>query len=157
MRLKAGDPLPPFSGPLPDGTPWSSGAVRGRPLVVFFYPRDFTSVCTREVCGFRDLYDVLRRDFGAEVVGISRDSVARHARFAAEHRLPFPLLSDDGRLSRLFGTARLWGLLPLAKRVTFVADGAGVLRGVFHRELDVDVHFRGVRETLAAIAGSGRR
>ena len=117
MPLKAGDPLPAFAGPLPDGTTWSSEAARGRPLVVFFYPRDFTSVCTKEVCGFRDLYDVLRR----------------------------------------LGVARLWGLIPLVKRVTFVADGAGVLRGVFHRELDVDVHFRGVRETLAAIAGSGPR
>ena len=152
MPLKAGDPLPPFSGTLPDGTPWSSEAARGRPLVVFFYPRDFTSVCTKEACAFRDIYDVLRKEFGAEIVGISRDSAERHARFKAEHRLPFPLLADDGRISKLFGVARLWGLIPLVKRVTFVADGAGVLRGVFHHELDVEAHLRDVRACLSASA-----
>ena len=152
--LKAGQPLPSFGGTLSDGTAWSSEAHRGALLVVFFYPRDFTSVCTQEACGFRDLYDVLKKDYGAELIGVSRDSVARHARFKAEHRLPYRLLSDDGSVSKLFGVARLWGLLPLAKRVTFVADAQGVLRGVFHHELDADAHLRDVRACLDAIRGA---
>jgi thioredoxin-dependent peroxiredoxin len=149
--------MPPFSGTLSDGTAWSSAAHAGRPLIVFFYPRDFTSVCTKEACAFRDLYDGLQREFGAEVVGISRDSVERHARFKAEHRLPFPLLADDGSISKAFEVTRLWGLLPFTKRVTFVADAAGVLRGVFHHELDVAAHLRDVRACLTEIAGSAPR
>ncbi len=151
MPLNAGQPLPSFGGTLSDGSAWSSDAHRGAPLVVFFYPRDFTSVCTKEACGFRDLYDVLKKDYGAEVIGISRDSVERHARFKAEHRLPYRLLSDDGSVSKLFGVARLWGLLPLVKRVTFVADAQGVLRGVFHHEMDAEAHLRDVRACLDAL------
>ena len=143
MALKTGDPLPPP----PEGTSWPPG-----PLIVYFYPRDFTSVCTKEACEFRDIYDVLKRDFNAEVIGISRDSEERHARFTAEHRLPFKLLTDrNGKLAAAFGVERLWGLIPFAKRVTFVADAGGVIRGVFHHELDASRHIRDVRACLQAI------
>jgi peroxiredoxin Q/BCP len=148
--LKIGDRLPPFSGTRPDGSAWSSEALQGSPAVVFFYPRDFTSICTREVCGFRDLYGELRRRTGAEIVGVSRDSAARHARFAAEHRLPFLLLSEDGSASRAFGVERLRGWLPFPRRATFVADRDGWVRGVFRHETDVGFHLRGVRETTSA-------
>lgn len=148
MPLKTGERLPPR----PDGHPWREGPAG--PLVVYFYPRDFTSVCTREACEFRDIYDVLRREHGAEIVGISRDSEERHARFRAEHRLNFRLLADrGGRLAKLFGVARLWGLIPLVKRVTFVADSGDVIRGVFHHELDASAHVKDVR---ACLAGMGK-
>jgi thioredoxin-dependent peroxiredoxin len=142
MPLKIGDPLPSIAGvERPNG-----------PLVVYFYPRDFTSVCTKEACEFRDIYDVLRKEFNAEVIGISRDSEERHARFTTEHRLPFRLLSDPrGEIAKLFGVGRLWGLLPLAKRITFVADAGGVIRGVFHHELDAARHVRDVRACLEAL------
>ena len=141
MPLKTGDPLP-------GGVDWPKG-----PLVVFFYPKDFTGVCTKEACGFRDIYDVLRKDHGAEVIGVSRDSEESHDRFKAEHRLPFRLIADrDGRLSKAFGVERLWGLIPFAKRVTFVADAGGTIRGVFHHELDAGRHVSDVRACLEAMA-----
>jgi peroxiredoxin Q/BCP len=152
--LGVGEAMPSFTGTLSDGMPWSSDAARGRPLVLFFYPRDFTSVCTREAAAFRDAYDGLR-GLGAELIGVSRDSVKRHARFKAEQCLPFPLLSDaDGRLTKIFGVSRLWGLFRLVKRVTFVADGAGVIRAVLHHELDVDFHIQGVRACLESLKTS---
>ena len=146
MPLRTGDPLPGR----PDGLPWREGPAG--PLVIYFYPRDFTSVCTRQACEFREVHDAFRRDYGAELVGISRDSEERHARFRAEHRLPFRLLSDrSGELSRRFGVTRFWGLLPIVKRVTFVADAADRIRGVFHHELDPSAHVRDVRSCLAGL------
>lgn len=143
MPLKTGDPLPPP----PEGTSWPPG-----PLVIYFYPKDFTGVCTKEACQFRDIYDVLRKDFGAELIGVSRDSEESHERFKAEHRLPFRLIADRaGTLSKAFGVERLWGLIPFVKRVTFVADKAGVIRGVFHHELDAARHVRDVRECLETL------
>lgn len=139
MPLKTGDPLPEIPG-----VDWPAG-----PRIVYFYPRDFTRVCTRQARCFRDAYEELRRDFGAEVVGVSRDSEERHARFKAEERLPFRLVSDPkGAIARRFGVGRLWLLLPLAKRITFVADPAGVIRGVFHHELDAERHLTDVRACL---------
>lgn len=148
--------MPSFRGMLSDGSSWSSDTHKGGPLVIYFYPRDFTRVCTAQACGFRDAYDGLKRDFGAELVGISRDSAERHARFRDEQRLPFRLLADvDGAISKLFGVSRLWGLIPLVKRVTFVVDAPGTIRGVFHHELDAARHVREVRAYLAALSGSG--
>ena len=100
----------------------------GKPLVVYFYPKDETYGCTKEACGFRDSYE----DFtaaGAEVIGISRDDAASHEAFIGKHKLPFTLLSDPG------GTvAAAWGLrgtLGLPPRVTFVFDKGGVVRNKF--------------------------
>jgi len=89
---------------------------------------------------------------GVEIAGVSRDSVESHERFRAEHRLPFPLISDaDGAISRLFGVARFWGLIPHLKRVTFVVDAAGVIRGTFHHEVAIDRHVPEVRACLEAM------
>lgn len=152
MPLKAGVAAPSFSGTLSDGSAWSSEARRGKPLVVYFYPKDFTSGCTKEACAFRDIYDVLRRDFDAEILGVSRDDVESHARFKAEHRLPFPLLADPaGTVSELFGVNRFWGLIPFVKRVTFVIDRDGLIRGVFHHELAIGRHVQDVRDCLASL------
>jgi peroxiredoxin Q/BCP len=147
MPLKTGDPMPAR----PDGLPWREGPPG--PLVVYFYPRDFTSVCTREACEFRDAYDELRGRHGVEIVGVSRDSEERHAGFKAEHRLNFRLLSDrGGELAKRFGVARLWGLIPLTKRVTFVADAKDIIRGVFLHELDAAAHVRDVKACLSGLS-----
>ena len=85
-------------------------------------------------------------------MGISRDSVETHERFRAEHRLTFPLISDaDGSISKRFGVARLWGWIRFVKRVTFVVDPAGVIRGVFHHEMAIERHLREVRACLEAM------
>jgi peroxiredoxin Q/BCP len=117
-----------------------------RAVVLFFYPKDNTAVCTREACAFRDAYE----DFvaaGATVVGVSGDSGESHQRFAAQHRLPFLLATDaDGSLRRAFGVSKTLGLIP--GRVTFVIDRQGVVRHVFSGQFVADRH---VREALAAV------
>lgn len=153
MSLEPGDPMPAFGGTLPDGREWRSEDRAGRPIVVFFYPRDFTGGCTREVCAFRDAYDELR-GLGAEVVGVSRDSVERHGRFREAHRLPFPLLSDaDGRIGRAFGAA---GLLPIHRRKTYVADAEGVVRGVFRHEFRIGRHVERTLQLLKSLSAKSK-
>jgi peroxiredoxin Q/BCP len=124
-----------------------SGSVQlrqqiGKPLVVYFYPKDETYGCTKEACSFRDQYE----DFvaaGAEVIGISRDDAASHARFRDHHRLPFTLLTDpDGKV------ARAWGVSGLAARSTFVFDKEGICRHRFDARLRFGKH---VDEALAVV------
>jgi peroxiredoxin Q/BCP len=118
---------------------------RNRPVVLFFYPRDGTPGCTAEACAFRDAWDRLQAT-GAIVVGVSTDEPATHARFAQEHELPFPLLSDpDGRVLRLYGVPSLLGM---AARVTYVVDAEGRIARVFP-DVDPAVH---VDEVLAALS-----
>jgi peroxiredoxin Q/BCP len=121
-------------------------------LVVYFYPKDDSPGCTIESCTFRDQYE----DFvaaGAEVVGISADDTASHQRFAAKHRLPFRLLSDEGgAAAAAFGVKRgPLGLLP--GRVTFVFDQAGTVRYVFDSQLRVHTHVSKALEVVREISG----
>lgn len=121
-RLAAGDPAPPFCLPGTDGGQYCLSQFHGRWLVVYFYPRDHTSGCTRQACMFRDRFQELRRT-GAALLGISLDSPQRHRQFADRQGLPFPLLSDaDGSVSQAFGVLFRLGPLRFARRVTFVID-----------------------------------
>lgn len=132
MGLTTGTKIPGFTLPDQDGKDFSSLEVVGKkPLVVFFYPKDHTPGCTREVCAFRDNYEDFR-DLGAEVVGISSDSQRSHVKFATEYRLPFRLLSDeDQKVRKLFNVkGSFFNLLP--GRETFVADSKGIIRMVFN-------------------------
>jgi peroxiredoxin Q/BCP len=119
---------------------------RERAVVLFFYPRDNTSICTKEACAFRDAYE----DFveaGATVVGVSSDSAESHRRFAEDHRLPFLLVADeDGALRRAFGVPKTLGISP--GRVTYVIDRQGVIRLVFNAQFAAERH---TREALAAL------
>ena len=98
--------------------------------MIYFYPKDNTPGCTTEACSFRDQYEDFK-DLGAEVIGISSDSVKSHHKFAAKHKLPFILLSDqDKRLRKLFGVRNnLFGLLP--ERVTYIIDKNGLVISIF--------------------------
>jgi thioredoxin-dependent peroxiredoxin len=120
-----------------------------RPVVLFFYPKDGTPGCTKEVCAFRDEHE----EFGkldAEVIGVSSDSVDSHGRFAAKHDLPFALLSDEGgKVRKMYGVPSTLGLFP--GRVTFVLDKEGVVRHVFSSQLGVDKHVEEALEALRAI------
>ena len=99
------------------------------PLVVYFYPGDFTPVCTAQACGFRDDFDSFR-ELGVEVIGVSTDSAARHRKFAKKFSLPFTLTSDPGRrVSKRLGIGRVLGVFP--PRVTLVIDRDGVIRERF--------------------------
>lgn len=119
---------------------------RDRPVVLFFYPRDGTPGCTAEACAFRDAWDRLQST-GAIVVGVSTDDVDSHARFAAEHELPFPLLSDpDGNVLRSYGVPSRLGM---AARVTYVIGADGRIAHVFP-DVDPAVHADEVIEALSS-------
>ncbi|QDE93059.1 peroxiredoxin [Myxococcus xanthus] len=123
-------------------------------LVVYFYPKDDSPGCTAQACGLRDQYE----DFvaaGAEVVGISGDSVGSHEGFAAKHRLPFKLLSDArGEAREAFGVSTSFlGLLP--GRVTFVVDRSGIVRDSFESQIRVGEHVRRALELVRALAQEG--
>jgi thioredoxin-dependent peroxiredoxin len=131
MSLKIGDIVPNFTAKDSHGEVFESQSVLGRkPLVIYFYPKDNTPGCTTEACSFRDQYEDFK-DLGAEVIGISSDSVKSHQKFANKHQLPFILLSDeDKKLRHLFGVRdTLFGLLP--GRVTYVIDKNGVVILIF--------------------------
>jgi peroxiredoxin Q/BCP len=116
-----------------------SKLVGQRAVVVFFYPKDQTPGCTVEACTFRDQYDAFA-EAGAEVVGISSDSVASHEAFRKKHQLPMKLLSDaDGKVRALYGAkGAVFGLLP--GRVTFVIDRSGRVAHVFDSQLRFTRH-----------------
>ncbi len=138
--LLAGDRAPLIALPDGNGIERRSDALGGKPLVLFFYPKDDTPGCTAEACAFRDSYADLRA-LGAEVWGVSGDDAASHQRFAQRHNLPYPLLVDrDNALRRAFGVPSVLGLLP--GRVTYVMDGEGVIRHVFNNLLDGAAHRR---------------
>lgn len=115
-------------------------------VVLFFYPRDETPVCTKESCGFRDNYATLV-DAGAEVLGISGDGRASHKRFQEKHGLPYSLLSDPGRdVAKRYGATSGFGLLP--GRATFVIDKGGIVRHVTNAMFDAAVHVKEALEVL---------
>ncbi|KFC58857.1 alkyl hydroperoxide reductase [Flavobacterium gilvum] len=131
MELKVGDKIPHFKAKDTSGNDFDSLAIIGqKPLVIYFYPKDNTPGCTVQACSFRDQYEDFK-DLGAEVIGISSDSVASHQKFTQQYKLPFLLLSDsDKKIRNLFGVpSGLFGLLP--GRVTYVADKAGTIIMVF--------------------------
>lgn len=115
--LKAGDKAPDFSAPLSDGSTFTlSKSLDKAPIVLYFYPKDFTPGCTKEACSLRDAFPKFQ-DYKATVVGVSYDSIQKHKEFAEHYRLPFPLASDsDKKVAKAFGVD---GLL-FAKRATFI-------------------------------------
>lgn len=149
--IAVGSAAPDFSGTDQNGQPVSLAALREKgPVVLYFYPRDFTPGCTREACMFRDAFEDLS-GLGASIVGVSVDDEASHRDFATKHRLPFSLLSDPGHaLAKKYDIARLFGLG--AQRVTFVIDRGGVVRAAIHSELSMSRHVDQTRTALEALA-----
>lgn len=146
-RLSIGDRAPEFSATTYDGARISLTDFRGRrALVLFFYPKDGTPICTQEACAFRDSYQKFLAA-GVEVVGVSSDAAESHRRFAERHQLAFPLISDrDGSLRKAFGVRKVLGLLP--GRVTFVIDQQGIVRQIFSALFASGEH---VRQALEAV------
>ncbi len=131
MALQLGDKIPNFSAKDSNGNDFDSDSIIGKkPVVIYFYPKDNTPGCTAQACSFRDQYEDFK-DLGAEVIGISSDSIDSHEKFIQKYKLPFILLSDsDKKIRNLFGVkANLFGLLP--GRVTYVADKNGIIQLVF--------------------------
>lgn len=144
--MREGDTAADFTSTSHTGETVSMAALRGRWVVLYFYPADDTPGCTAEACSFRDSYESFT-DAGAVVVGVSGNDTTSHTRFADKHHLPFALLSDgDGALRAAYGVKRSFGLLP--GRVTFVIDPEGIVRKVFSSQLRVGKH---IEEALATI------
>jgi len=123
--------------------------------VLFFYPKDFTPGCTAEVCSFRANYEALTQ-CDAVLLGVSFDDEQTHEAFMHRHRLPFSLISDrDHAIARAYGAdGRLWGMLPGAKRLTFVIDKEGIIRRIVHHEIQIGKHLDGVLEALRELCTS---
>jgi peroxiredoxin Q/BCP len=146
MPIAVGDQAPQFSLKDQNGVERRLADLNGKPLVLFFYPKDDTPGCTIEACGFRDQYTALQK-LGAEVWGVSGDGASSHRRFAGKFQLPYPLLVDErSELRNAFGVARTLFVLP--GRVTYVIDGTGVVRLVFDEMLDANAHVRQAIATL---------
>lgn len=147
--LQVGDRAPDFTLPNQSGESVTLSRLLGEKVVVlYFYPKDNTRACTAEACSFRDSYENFT-DAGAEVVGVSSDSVASHEKFAGRNELPFTLLSDVGRAVRKqYGAATLGGVVP--GRTTFVIDRDGVIRHAFSSMMNVGAH---IDEALAVVKG----
>jgi peroxiredoxin Q/BCP len=150
-KLKVGSVAPDFTLPSQSGEMVSLEDFLGhRPVVIFFYPKDDSPGCTKQVCAFRDDYE----EFGkldAEVIGISSDPVESHRGFAARHRLPFTLVSDEGgKVRKLYGVPNTLGLFP--GRVTYVIDKKGVVRHIFSSQVGIDRHVEGALEALESIS-----
>jgi thioredoxin-dependent peroxiredoxin len=151
---KIGSKIKDFSLPSSGGGTWSLKAAAGSKLVIYFYPKDMTSGCTRESQDFRDLHSAFRKA-GVDIVGVSRDSVKSHDKFTEKERLPFPLLSDeDERLCKLFDVIHeksLYGRKYLGiERSTFLLDGTGILRREW-RKVKVPGHAEEVLEAAKSL------
>lgn len=149
-EIKVGDKLPLFAAKDQNGNDFDIASVLHKKVVIiYFYPKDDTPGCTKQACFFRDQYEEFQ-DFGAEVIGISSDSVKSHKRFAEHYKLPFILLSDsDKRLRKLFGVpTNLLGLLP--GRVSYVINKEGIVCLVFD-SMNAESHFSKVVETVKSL------
>lgn len=154
LSLRPGDEAPTFSAVATDGSEIRSKDLLGKPLVVYFYPRDDTPGCTKEACGFRDHHPGFRK-CGAVVLGVSADPVKSHVKFTEKFQLPFPLLSDpDAVVAKAFGA---WGEKVFMgrkyqgmHRVTFLIGRDGRIANVWPT-VKPETHAAEVLEALKAL------
>lgn len=149
MAANEGDKAPDFTLETDGGGKVQLSKLKGKKVVLYFYPKDDTPGCTAESCSFRDNFEAFT-DVGARVIGISSDSVDSHRAFAQKHNLPFTLLADtSGDVRKRFGVGKTLGLLP--GRVTYVIDPEGIVRKVFSSQFKPKKH---IDEALAVIGRS---
>ncbi len=154
MSAEAGKKAPEFTAATDGGGKVRLSDFKGKNVILYFYPKDDTPGCTKEACGFRDA----KPDFAkakAVVLGVSKDSVARHDKFKTKYDLNFPLIADeDGKICQKYGTwieKSLYGRKYMGiDRATFLIDGKGVIRNVW-RKVKVPGHVEEVLATLKAL------
>jgi len=153
MKVKVGDRAPDFALRDQSGEVVSMKDFLGkRSIVLYFYPKDFTVGCTAEAKSFSERYEEFK-ELGAEVIGVSSDTIESHESFASECKASFTLLSDEGgRVRSLYGVESSLGLIP--GRVTYVIDRSGIVRHVYASQLNPKKHVNEAMETLRAIASN---
>jgi peroxiredoxin Q/BCP len=154
MTVTVGKPAPDFTLPTDGGGKISLKGLRGKNVVIYFYPKDDTSGCTAEACGFRDQLPKFGK-INATVIAISRDSVAKHDKFKAKYELPFTLASDDkGAVTERYGVwieKILYGRKYMGiERATFLIDEKGVVRQAW-RKVKVAGHVDDVLKAVKAL------
>ncbi|MGB0573105.1 MAG: thioredoxin-dependent thiol peroxidase [Alphaproteobacteria bacterium] len=154
MSVKEGGKAPAFSMPTDGGGNIALKDFKGRPVIVYFYPKDSTPGCTTEACDFRDLTPDFSK-IDAEIIGISKDSVKRHDNFKAKHDLPFSLASDeDGDVCERYGVwveKNMYGRKFMGiERATFLIDAKGVVRKIW-RKVKVKGHADDVLNAAKAL------
>jgi peroxiredoxin Q/BCP len=152
--IEEGETAPDFTLPADDGRQVKLSELRGKPVVLYFYPKDDTPGCTKEACAFRDRSDEIKAK-GAVVLGVSPDDVASHGRFRDKYSLNFPLLADAGhRVAERYGAWReknLYGKTSMGiQRSTFLIDGQGQVRKVW-KKVNVDGHDQEVLDALGRL------
>lgn len=146
MALPIGSSAPDFTLPSTSGLDFTLSKNLGKPLVLFFYPKDFTPGCTAEACDFRDNISVFS-DLEVQVIGVSRDNIATHNKFRSEHKLPYHLLADvSGKISALYD-AKI-PVLGLSKRITYLLNAEGKIEAAFSDMFDAKAHIKNMLKAL---------
>ncbi|MCL2725491.1 MAG: peroxiredoxin [Polyangiaceae bacterium] len=156
MVLRVGQKAPAFDVVSSDGRRLKLGDFLGnKNVVLYFYPRDFTSVCTKEACGFRDIHEDLAA-LDTEIIGVSADSKESHQKFAEKYKVSFDLVADENReLAKAYGaTSFLHDRLGVTTRITYVIDKKGEIAGVFTGEFSANKHTDGVRDLVRRLAAA---
>ncbi len=153
-KVQVGKPVPKFKLGATGENEISLDSLKGKAVVLYFYPKDDTPGCTTEGCGFRDQHASFKRA-GAVILGVSRDTLASHEKFRAKYEFPFDLLSDgDEKLCKLFDVIReknMYGKKVMGvERSTFLIDKQGTLRREW-RKVKVDGHVEEVLEAVKAL------
>jgi peroxiredoxin Q/BCP len=154
MSVTEGQIAPDFTLPATDGSTVRLLDLRGKKVVLYFYPKDDTPGCTKEACAFRDNLGVLQ-SMGVVVLGVSPDSVASHQKFAQKYGLPFPLLADEGaQVATTYGVwkeKKQYGRTYMGiERTTFLIDENGIVQRVFPK-VKVDGHVEEVIEAIRSL------
>jgi peroxiredoxin Q/BCP len=154
MTLNVGDPAPDFELSDAEGNPVKLTALQGKWVVLYFYPRDNTPGCTKEACGFRDIYADYQ-DSDVVVLGVSTDDAKSHTKFATKYDLPFPLLIDEeGAIASQYGSYGLKKFMGKeymgVSRSTFIIDPAGNLAKIY-RKVKPEPHAQEVLNDIAEL------
>lgn len=136
--IQLGDHAPDFTATTTQGETIQLSKLRGKPVVLYFFPKAFTPGCSKQAEQFRDNYEELR-ELGAEVIGVSTDDHRTQCDFAGQKGVPFPMIGDeDGSIARKFDV--FWPFFKMVRRVTFLIDPEGRIKGVYRHEIRVGKH-----------------
>lgn len=146
MPLQENQKAPVFSLPSTSGSDFNLEDYLGEPIILFFYPKDFTPGCTKEVCEFRDAFAEFR-NLDVKVLGISQDSIESHHKFIKQHNLPFDLLTDkNGKVAKLYKATI--PVIGMNRRVTYLLDKEHKIKGVFENMFAAGRHVEAMLQKL---------